>query len=121
MEKIKISNAEINLMEMVWKSEPINSTQLVKMAEENLGWKKSTTYTVIKRLSEKGAVENENATVTSCVKRDEVFRSESENLLEKAYNGSLKLFLASFLSKEKLTKSEAKELKQLIDDLTDKR
>lgn len=112
---IKINDSEMRFMNLVWDREPVNSTELVRLAGEALGWKKSTTYTVIRRLSDRGAVKNENALVTALVERGQVQKSESAQLIDKVYNGSLKLFLASFLEREKLSAVEAAELKRLID------
>lgn len=112
---IKINDSEMRFMNLVWDREPVNSTELVRLAGEALGWKKSTTYTVIRRLSDRGAVKNENALVTALVERGQVQKSESAQLIDKVYNGSLKLFLASFLEREKLSAAEAAELKRLID------
>lgn len=112
---IKINDSEMRFMNLVWDREPVNSTELVRLAGEALGWKKSTTYTVIRRLCDRGAVKNENALVTALVERGQVQKSESAQLIDKVYNGSLKLFLASFLEREKLSAAEAAELKRLID------
>ena len=113
--KYKVFDAEYKFMELLWTVGPINSTALVKLCESELGWKKSTTYTTIKRLSSRGIVKNENATVDFLVSKDKVRLEESKDHLEKLYNGSLKMFLTSFLDKEELSKDEISELKKLID------
>ncbi len=112
---IKIYDAEYKFMEILWRSSPINSTALVKLCEAELGWKKSTTYTTIKRLSQRNIVLNENATVTYLVSKEDVRLEESREHLNKLYNGSLKMFVTSFLSKEELSQDEIIELKSLID------
>lgn len=117
---IKINDSEMRLMYLVWEKEPVKSTELVRMAGETLGWKKSTVYTVIRRLCDRGALKNENTVVTALVGRGQVQESESVQLIDKIYDGSLKLFLASFLEREKLSEAEAAELKSVIDAYTRK-
>jgi len=112
---IKIFDAEYKFMELLWKSSPINSTALVKLCEAELGWKKSTTYTTIKRLSQRNILLNKNATVTYLVSKEDVRLEESREHLNKLYNGSLKMLLTSFLGKEELSQDEILELKSLID------
>ena len=92
-----------------------NSTALIKTAQERLGWKKATSYTVLRKLCEKGILKNENATVTAIVKKDEVCRQESEQLIHRSFGNSLPAFVAAFLRDKKLTRQEAEELKRLID------
>lgn len=114
-----INNSELRLMELIWESEPVNSGRLVTLANEAYGWKKSTVYTIVKKLLQKGAVESENAVIRSTVDRARVLSEKSETVIEKSYNGSLPMFLSAFLSKEKLTAAEAEELKRLIDSHTE--
>jgi predicted transcriptional regulator len=118
MEALKLADSEIRIMNIVWENEPINSTELVKLANQILGWKKSTTYTMIKRLNLRGALKNENATVTSIAPKSAVQKSESRELLEKMYGGSLQMFLLSFLGDVRLTEEEAAGLKRIIDEKT---
>jgi len=115
MEQIKIFDAEYRFMNLIWDHLPIASTQLVKLANEELGWKKSTTYTVVRRLCERGVLVNENAVVTALVTREQVMRAESEEHIGKVYDGSLKLFFTTFLQKEKLSEDEIDELKKIVD------
>ena len=117
---MKISDSELKLMELIWENEPIRSGELVTLAFDSFGWKKSTVYTVIKKLSGKGFVKSENAVITSLCSREEVLTERSENLISKAYGGSLPMFLTAFLQKERITKAEAEELKKLIDDHTER-
>ncbi len=116
MESVKLFDAEYRFMNLVWEHEPINSTELVKLCLEEVGWKKSTTYSMIKRLSERGIVKNESAVVTALTKREEVQKYESEAVLEKAFDGSLPLFITAFLSDKKLSKEEAAEIVAMIEE-----
>lgn len=121
MEQIKIFDAEYKFMSLIWEQQlPISSTKLVKLANEELGWKKSTTYTVVRRLRERGVLVNENAVVTALVTREQVMRAESEDHIDKVYDGSLKLFFTTFLQKEKLSRDEIHELKKIVDSYTKK-
>lgn len=115
MEIPKIPDGEYRFADLVWENEPINSTALIKTAQERLGWKKATSYTVLRKLCEKGILKNENATVTAIVKKDEVCRQESEQLIHRSFGNSLPAFVAAFLRDKKLTRQEAEELKRLID------
>lgn len=118
MESIKIFDAEYRFMCLVWEKEPINSTDLVKICEEEFGWKKSTTYSVIKRLSERGALQNENAVVSALVTRLQVQKYESEQVLEKTFNNSLPSFITAFLQDKKLSLEEAEQIKKMIEEAT---
>lgn len=120
MKNIKLSDSEMKFMNLIWEKAPINSTELVKLVEFKLGWKKSTTYTVIRRLSQRGIVKNENAMVSYLIKREEVQKVKGEEILGKVYGGSIKMLLASFLNKEKMSRQEAEELKNMIDEYIDK-
>lgn len=114
----KVFDAEFKFMELLWEHGPVNSTELVKLCNTELGWKKSTTYTTIRRLSERQIVKNEKALVSYLVSKDEIRIEETKEHLNKLYNGSLKMLLNNFLSKESLTAEEAMELKSLIDKKT---
>ena len=116
MEPLKLFEAEWNLMEILWEKGPINSTKLVKEAEECLGWKKSTTYTVVRKLGEKGALKNEEAVVTALVSKDTVLIQESADFLGRYFDNSLPSFVAAFTKKKKLTKEEAEALKKMIEE-----
>ena len=115
MDHLKLYDAEYKFMNLIWENEPVNSTELVKLCKEQLGWKKSTTYTVLRKLRDRNIVENCDAVVTSLVKRDDVQKYESEALLDKAFENSLPKFLAAFLGNKKITAREAEELKKIID------
>lgn len=106
-------------MAIIWENEPVKSGRLAELALERLRWKKSTVYTVLKKLVNKGAVKNENAVVTSLIHCEDVMREQSENIIGKCCGGSLPMFLTAFLGCEKLTREEAEELKKLIDKYTE--
>jgi BlaI family transcriptional regulator, penicillinase repressor len=115
MERIKIFDAEYRFMNIIWAHSPISSTQLVKLANDELGWKKSTTYTVIRRLCERGAIKNEHTLVCALVNREQVMCEETEEHIDKVYEGSLKLFFTTFLKKEKLSRDDVEELKKIVE------
>lgn len=114
MQEYKLFDAEYRFADVVWELEPVNSTALVKECEKRLGWKKATTYTVLRKLCERGILKNENATVTALVKREAVQQYESEALLKKSFGNSLPAFLAAFLKDKKLSKQEAEEIQRMI-------
>lgn len=118
MENLKIFDAEYRFMCIVWEKEPVNSTELVKLCQNEFGWKKSTTYSVIKRLSERGVLKSENAVVTALVKRIQVQKYESEQILEKAFDNSLPCFITAFLQDKKLTQNEAEQIRKMIEEAT---
>ena len=118
MHTVKLFEAEYKFMSIIWEHEPVNSTELVKLANTELGWKKSTTYTFLKKLQERGIVKNESATVSSIVPKEQVQINESREFLDKIYDGSLKMFLVSFLDRENISPEEAAELKRIIDEKT---
>lgn len=112
----KVFESEFRFCLLLWEHEPISSTELVKLCMEKLGWKKATTYTVIKRLSERGVLKNENAIVTSLVSKSEVQMAEFDEMMEKTFEGSLPAFLAAFTQNKKLSKEEADMLRKMIDE-----
>ena len=114
MEEYKLFDAEYRFMEIVWGHEPVNSTELVRLCADALGWKKSTTYTVLRKLAERGFVQNKSAVVTSLCKREDALRYESAAAVEKA--GSLPQFLTAFLGRRRISEQEAAELKRIIDE-----
>lgn len=111
----KVFESEYRFCQILWEVEPINSTQLVKLCRERLGWTKGTTYTVIRRLSERGVLKNENATVTSLVSREEVQMAEIDELVEKTFGGSLPQFISAFTKHRKLSAKDAEEIQRMID------
>lgn len=118
MEQYKLFDAEFKFLSIIWEVEPVNSTELSKLCLQDLGWKKSTTYNMIRKLAERGILRNENALVTALIKRDQVQKYESEVLVEKAFDGSLPSFLAAFLKDKKLSRQEAEEIKKMIEGAT---
>lgn len=113
---MKLCESDYRFMSVVWDNEPLSSKKLVELCSESLGWKKSTTYTVLKKMTEKGFALNDNSTVTSLVKKQEVQKSASEHFVEHTFRGSLPGFLAAFFQGKKLSSEEAEELKKLIDN-----
>ncbi len=116
MKEYKLAEAEEKFAELIWQNEPVGSGELVKICEKTINWKKSTTYTVLKKLCEKGIFRNENTVVSSLVTRDEYFTRLSIGFVEDTYGGSLPKFLTAFISSKKLSKRQAEELKRLIDE-----
>lgn len=115
METYHLCDSEYRFMQVAWAAAPVGSGQLVELCRDQLGWKKSTTYTVLKKLCEKGLLKNENSTVTVLAPREVVDNQAAGEFVEKAFGGSLPGFLAAFMSGRKLTEEEAEELKRLID------
>ncbi len=118
MEKYKLFDAENKFLEIIWELEPINSTELTKVCFEKLGWKKSTTYTMLRKLASRDVLKNDNAIVTSLIKKEQVQKYESEALLEKTFDNSLPTFIAAFLKDKKLSKKDAEEIKKMIEEAT---
>lgn len=116
MTDYKLFDAEYKFMSIIWEHEPIKSTELSKMCLDKLGWKKPTTFNMIRKLSERGLIQNESATVTTLVKQEEIQQYESHAVIEKAFKGSLPAFLTAFLGEKKLTEKEALELKRIIEE-----
>lgn len=108
--------AESRFADIIWVNEPLSSSELVKRSSELLQWKKSTAFTVLKRLCNKGIFQNRNGTVTSLISRDEFYSAQSEQFVEETFNGSLPAFLAAFTSRKKLSDKEVEEIKKLIDE-----
>ncbi len=111
----KIFESEYRFCLILWDNEPIKSTQLALLCKEKLGWSKTTVYTVIKRLSERGIIKNENSVVTSLVSKQQVQISEIDELLENRFEGSLPAFIAAFAKRQKLTEKDINQIKDIID------
>lgn len=111
----KVFESEYRLCLILWEHEPIKSSELVQMCREQLGWKPTTTYTVIKRLSERGVLKNENTVVTSLVSKDQVQAAEIDELVEKTFEGSLPAFVAAFTKHRRLSAKEVDEVQAMID------
>lgn len=115
METPKIFESEYRFCLILWENEPVKSSTLVALCREQLGWKPTTTYTVIKRLSERGVLKNENTVVTSLVSKDEVQAAEIDEMVEKKFGGSLPAFVAAFTKHRKLSDAEIDAVQQMID------
>ena len=115
MDAPKIFESEYRFCLLLWEYEPVNSTKLVALCKENLGWSKATTYTVIRRLSERGVIKNENTIVSSLISKEEAQSSRLEEMLEETFEGSMPAFIAAFSKSKKLSKSEVDQLQALID------
>lgn len=115
METPKVYESEYRFCLILWEHEPVKSKELVKLCEERLGWKSTTTYTVIKRLSERGVVKNENTVVTSLVSKEEVQTAEINELVDKTFEGSLPAFIAAFTKHQSFSEKELDEVQRLID------
>ena len=101
--------------DIVWANEPVSSGDLVKLCKEELNWQKPTTYTVLRKLCEKGLFQNVDGIVTSLIPRDEFYSAKSEQIIEESFDGSLPAFVAAFISRKSLTEKEANEVQRMID------
>ena len=115
METPKIFESEYRFCLLLWENEPVNSTKLVALCKESLGWSKATTYTVIRRLSERGVIKNENTIVSSLISKEKAQSSRLEEMLEETFEGSVPAFIAAFSKSKKLSQSEVDQLQALID------
>ena len=111
----KIFESEYRFCLILWEHEPIKSTELAKLCKEKLDWSKTTTYTVIKRLSERGVIKNENTMVTSIISKEEAQRSELDEMMEKKFEGSLPAFIAAFGRRQALSDAEIEEIRRIIE------
>lgn len=114
METPKIFESEYRFCLLLWEHEPINSTHLAQLCKEKLGWSKATTYTVLRRLAERGVLKNENAIVTSLVSKQEVQRSRLRQMVDETFEGSIPAFIAAFSHSKQLTKQDRDRLRDLI-------
>ena len=112
----KLTNAEAKLAELLWDNAPLTSRDMVKSAEQEYGWKKSTTFTILKFLIEKNLAKNENSQVTMLFSRDEFIAEQSCSFVDNTFDGSLPLFVAAFTSTRKLTPEQVRQLKSLIEE-----
>lgn len=115
MDELKLCESDYRFMTVIWDNEPMTSRKLVELCAEKLGWKKSTTYTTLKKLCDKGFAQNKDTIVSSVVPREKVQAYESERFVERTFAGSLPKFLVSFLGDKTISEQEAAELKRLID------
>ncbi len=115
MEEVKLGVVESQFADIIWANEPLPSGQLVKLCEEKLEWKKSTTYTMLKRLCERGLFQNVNGIVTSLMSKEEFGALQTEKIIEESFDGSLPAFIAAFASRKKLTEKDVDEIQRMID------
>ena len=116
MEENKLGMMEMRFAELIWAIAPVGSGELVRLCEKELGWKKSTTYTMLRRLCQRGIFKNENSTVTAVLSRADFDARQSEEFVEEKFDGSLPRFLAAFTSRKKLSDAEIDALQKLIDE-----
>ena len=114
MSELTMGPIESRFAEMIWQKEPVTSAELVKLAAQELDWKKSTTYTVLRRLCERGIFQNNEGTVTSLISKQDFYAVQSERFVEETFSGSLPAFLAAFTTHKKLSDAEINELQELI-------
>ncbi|MBQ1931180.1 MAG: BlaI/MecI/CopY family transcriptional regulator [Lachnospiraceae bacterium] len=117
MEIPKIPEGDYRICLILWEHEPVTAAELVKLCQSQLGWKRTTTYTVIKRLEERGVLCNDNGMVTSLVSKEEVQASEIDELVEKKFEGSLPAFLAAFTKRQELSEQDLDEMQRMIDQI----
>ena len=115
MKDIELGAVQERFADLVWANEPITSGDLVKVCEKELGWKKPTTYTVLRKLCEKGLLQNENGIVTSLISKEEFYSERSTQIVEESFAGSLPAFVAAFISKKELTSAEVDDIQRMID------
>lgn len=120
MKDYQMGTVESRFADIIWENEPLSSTELCRRSQELLKWKKSTTYTVLKRLCEKGIFQNEKGTVTSRISREEFYLRKSEKFVEETFGGSLPAFLAAFTSRKGLTQEEAEYLRRMVEQYEQK-
>ena len=116
MNQMQMGAIESRFADIIWTNEPVATTELVKLSEAALGWKKTTTYTVLKRLCDKGIFKNEKSIVTSVISKDEFYSVQSEKFIDETFGGSLPAFLAAFTKRKSLTKEDADELRRMVAD-----
>lgn len=115
MKDMRLGVIESRFADIIWQEEPITTAELIKICAKELNWKRTTTYTVLKRLSEKGIFQNVDGTVTAKMSRDEFYSMQSEQYVEESFEGSLPAFLAAFTARKSLSKDEIKQISDMID------
>ena len=116
MSELQMGVIESRFADIIWQNEPVVTTELVKLSEKELNWKKTTTYTVLKRLCEKGIFRNDKGTVTSLISKNEFYSVQSEKFVDETFGGSLPAFLAAFTSRKSLSREEVDELRRMVAD-----
>lgn len=115
MEDVRLGVVESRFADIIWANEPLHSRDLVKLCEQELNWKKPTTYTVLRKLCERGIFRNENGKVSSVISREEFYARQSEKFVEETFDGSLPAFLAAFTTRKSLSAQEIAQIRRLID------
>ena len=115
MDTPKVFESEYRFCLILWRYEPINSTKLARICKEELGWSRTTTFTVIRRLSDRGVVKNENATVTSLISKEDIQVAQMDEMMEKTFEGSLPAFIAAFARRQELSDEEMQEILRIIE------
>ena len=116
MERITIGVIEARFADLVWEKEPVTTKELVKLCEKEFNWKRTTTYTVLKKLCERGIFKTENSVVTSLISKNEFYSVQSEKFVDETFGGSLPAFLAAFTSRKSLSREEVDELRRMVAD-----
>ena len=116
MEKYKLGDMEQKFADLIWENEPISSRRLTELCEKAFSWKRTTTYTMLKRLCDREIFQNDSGTVTSLMSKSEFGAAQGEQFLTETFDGSLPRFLAAFTRRKKLSEKEIKEIQKLIDD-----
>lgn len=112
----QMTEAEFKFAELIWKEEPVGSGELVKLCLQEFGWKKSTTYTFIKKLCEQGIFWSENAVVTSLIDKEKYLQQQGEEFVEKTFEGSLPKMIAAFMERKRLSRTQIEEIERMIED-----
>ena len=115
MDEIRMGAGEARFADIIWENEPISTSELVKKCNAALGWKRTTAYTVLKRLSERGLFKNDNGTVTSLISKEDFYSAKSERFVDETFDGSLPAFIAAFTSRKSLSDDEINEIRNMID------
>ncbi len=116
MSDMQLGVVESKFADIIWENEPVSSSAVVRLSEDQLGWKKSTTFTVLRRLCDKGIFKNEKGTVTSLISRQDFYSMQSERFVDDTFGGSLPAFLAAFTKRKKLTAEEIEELRKMVNE-----
>lgn len=120
MADLELGIIQERFADIVWEKEPVGSGELVKICDKEFGWKKTTTYTVLRKLIDKGLLQNDNGIVTSLISKDEFYSSRSRQIVDESFQGSLPAFVAAFVSGNRLTAEEADEIRKMIDEFSNK-
>jgi predicted transcriptional regulator len=120
MSDYQMGTVESRFADIIWQNEPVSSAELAKRSEEAFGWKKSTTYTVLKRLCDKGIFQNEKGTVTSLLSRQDFYALQSQRFVEETFDGSLPAFLAAFTARKNLSAEEIAQLRRMVEEFEEK-